>query len=252
VPFGYEVPIDEHANKTSNRTAEAIMANEKHRDWVDTVSKLLIPVVIFVAGFVFSYQKDRNDRANQRFERESGILKLAASSNEAERVLGLKIIEIQSKRGEFSQEMLPVVQAISQGRPSDASTKAAQSILATAKQDPVIEQQILATTRNQSPTVYLQITKGEQRSLAGDLQAKLMASGFAVPSIELLSSGPVNTYVRYFSVDDKPQADKILGLMKTMGFEVEEQDFTAPNQNKVASGQMEVWIGEKQGPLLNH
>ncbi len=228
------------------------MADEKPRDWVDTVSKLLIPVVIFVAGFVFSYQKDRNDRDNQRFERDSGILKLAASSNEAERALGLKIIEIESKQGKFSEEMLPVVQAISQGRPSDASTKTAQGILATAKQDPVIEQQIRATTGNQSPTVYLQITKSEQRSLAGDLQAKLMALGFAVPGIELLNSGTVNTYVRYFSVADKPQADRILGLMKTMGFEVEEQDFTAANQNKVAPGQIEVWIGEKQGPLLNH
>jgi hypothetical protein len=228
------------------------MANDKHRDWVDTVSKLLIPVVIFVAGFVFSYQKDRADRANQQFERESGILKLAASSNEEERLLGLKIVEIQLRQGKFSQEMVPVVQAISQGRPSDASTQAAQSILATAaKEDVGTGKQILPASRNQTPTVYLQIAKDEQRSLAGDLRAKLIASGFAVPGIEFVSRGTINTYVRYFSPDDKSQADKILGVMQKMGFDVKEQDFTAASQDKVPAGQIEVWIGEKQGPLSN-
>src|SRR5690242_15636069 len=225
------------------------MSNDKHRDWVDTVSKLLIPVVIFVAGFVFSYQKDRNDRTNQQFERDSGILKLTASSNEAERALGLKIIEIELRQHKFSQEMLPVVEAISQGRPSDESTRAAQSILATAKQDPLIGKQVLPTPGNRTPTVYIQIAKNEQRFLAGDLRDKLIASAFAVPSIELLNRGTINTYVRYFSVEDKPEADKILNLMQNMKFEVQEQDFTAPSNDKVPAGQLEVWIGEKQNAV---
>ncbi len=37
--------------------------------------------------------------------------------------------------------------------------------------------------------------------------------------------------------------------MQQMGFNVAEQDFTASNQGKVPSGQIEVWIGDKQGPL---
>ncbi len=226
------------------------MENEKRRDWVDTVAKLLIPVVIFAAGFLFSYQKDRNDRANQQFERESGILKLAASSNETERALGLKIIEVEVNQGKFSPEMLPVVQAISQGRPGDSSTQAAQNILVTAaKQDPSIGKQILPTPENRTATVYLQIAREEQRDQATLLRAKLQAAGFTIPGIELVSRGTVNTYVRHFSSGDKPLADKILGLMQQMGFNVAEQDFTASNQGKVPSGQIEVWIGDKQGPL---
>ncbi len=226
------------------------MPDDKHRDWVDTVAKLLIPVVIFGVGIYFTHQKDKNDSANQRFERDSGILKLAASSNQTERALALKIIEIQLKQGRFSPELVPVVQAISQGRPSDASTQAAQSILATAaKQDPTIEKQIAPTTKNQTLKVYLQIAKEEQRVEAGDLRDKLQGAGFAVPGIELVSRGAINTYVRYFSADDKPHADKIRGLMKDMGFDVSEQDFTASNQGKLPSGQLEVWIGDKQRPL---
>lgn len=227
------------------------MAEDKHRDWVDTVSKLLIPVVIFFAGFWFSYQKDKNDRENQRFERESGILKLAASANETERTIGLKIIQIEVEQGKFSQEMLPVVQAISQGRPSDASTQVAQNILATAAEhDPEIKKQVLPATKNNLPTVYLQIAKDDQRGDATDLQARLVSAGFAVPGIELMARGTTNTYVRYFSAGDKLEADKVLGIMKGMGFNVSEQDFShSANLGKVNPGQIEVWIGDKQTEL---
>src|SRR5450755_2916879 len=99
------------------------MSDEKGRDWIDAVAKLLVPVVIFAASALFSYQKNKSDEANQQFQRENEILKLAASSNEAERTLGLKTVEILQKQGRFLKEMLPVVQAISQGRPSDSSTQ---------------------------------------------------------------------------------------------------------------------------------
>jgi hypothetical protein len=57
------------------------MADEKPaRDWVDTVSKLLIPIMIFAASALFSYQKNKSDADNQQFQRESEVLKLAASS----------------------------------------------------------------------------------------------------------------------------------------------------------------------------
>lgn len=226
------------------------MADNKKRDWVDTVAKLLIPVVIFGASFLFSYQKDKSDRANQQFERESGILKLAASSNEKERALGLKIIEIQVKEGRFSQEMFPVVQVLSQGRPSDPSTQIAQTILASATtQDAELRTHIQPTPENHAGTVYLQIARDDQRGQAGSLRERLLKQGFTVPGIELVAGGTSNTYIRYFSTDDKQLADKILELMKSMGFNVTTQDFTASNQGKIPAGQIEIWIGEKQGSL---
>jgi len=226
------------------------MASENRRDWVDTVSKLLIPVVIFAVGLMFSIQKDRNDRANQQFDRESGILKLAASSNQTEKTLGLKIIEIQQKQGKFSADLLPVVQAISQGRPTDTSTQAAQSILdAAAKQNPELVKQIVATPVNRGSRVFLQITAEEQKPDASDLQALLQTAGFPVEGIELVSPGTSNNYVRYFSPDDRSQADKVVEIMKGMGFAVEEQNFSRLNQGAESTGSIEIWIGKKQIPL---
>jgi hypothetical protein len=230
--------------------SEVFMSEDRHRDWVDTTSRLLIPVVIFIAGFVFSYQKDKNDRANQQFERESGILRLVASSNEKEKDLGLRIVEVLQKQGKFSPDLLPVVQVISQGRPGDTSTQAAQGILATAaKQDSAIGKQLASTPVTRSPTVYIQIAREDQRAEAGDLRANLEAAGFVVPGIELISRGTFNTYVRYFSANDKALAEKIFGLMKNMGFDAKEQALSATSNGNVPPGQIEVWIGDKQGPL---
>lgn len=220
------------------------------RDWVDTVSKLLIPIVIFAASALFSYQKDKSDAANQQFQRESEVLKLAASSNETERRLGLKTIEILQQQGKFSVEMLPVVQAISQGRPSDSSTQRAQTILEAAKQDPAVGSQIASTSKDQLPTVYLQITDDSQRSDANDLVSALQADGYDVPGIELVNPGTQNTYVRVFSERNQKYADQVFQQMKTMGFEVQEQDFSkTPLRDKTPPGVLELWIGHKQAPL---
>jgi hypothetical protein len=68
--------------------------------------------------------------------------------------------------------------------------------------------------------------------------------------MEFVNPGTQNNYVRYFSASDKPHADEILQLMKTIGFDVNEQDFSrARLQDKTPPGQLEVWIGQDQGAL---
>jgi len=225
------------------------MADEKGRDWVDTVSKLLIPIVIFAAGAWFSYQKDKSDAAGQQFQRESEILKLAASSNEAERTLGLKTIEILQNENKFSKEMEPVVKAMSEGRPSDPATQKAQTII--AKQDQSSGNPTAPVRVNQTPNTFLQISRDDQRPDAAELVGILQKAGFEVPGIELVSSGTQNTYIRYFSAGNKQYADKVQELMKGMGFDVEEQDFskTLHDKTETPPGALEVWIGQKQGPL---
>lgn len=226
------------------------MTDDKKRDWVDTTAKLLIPVVICGATALISLQKYKSDLANQQFERESGMLKLAASASQSERDLGLKMIRIQVDAGKWSKEMLPVVQAISEGKPSDSSTQAAQTILASAaKQDKELSKQIQPVSATQTATVYLQISRGDQRAQAESLREKLVESGRRVPGIELVTVGTSNNYVRYFSGTDVELANQILALMTDMGYTVKTQDFSAINQGKIPAGQIEVWIGEKQGPL---
>ena len=182
------------------------MSDEKNRDWVDTVSKLLIPVVLFATSAWFSYQKDKSDAANQQFQRESEILKLVASPNDSERKLGLKTIQILQGKGKFSSDMLGVVEALSLGPRSESlTTQQAQNIVAVAKQERGGSH--AAETKNQSP-------RDDQRPDASELTTKLQSLGYDVPEMELVKPGLQNTYVRVFSSGNKQRADEVLKLMK--------------------------------------
>jgi hypothetical protein len=157
------------------------MAEKAQRDWIDATAKLLIPVVIAVGGILFTWHKDKTDTARQaadrdaevarqQLERDTGYVRMLVSSNERERTLGLKIIEVQQQHGKFSQDLLPVLQAISQERPSAPSTQKAQAILQNAaKQDPAVATRIAPQTSDEPPTVYLQIARDDQRADARSL-----------------------------------------------------------------------------------
>jgi len=81
-------------------------------------------------------------------------------------------------------------------------------------------------------------------------------SGFKVAEeLEVMGArGTVNNYVRFFTDRDEGEADEVIRLMRSKGFEVNkqnnEQNFSALNHGKVPAGQLEVWIGRKQSPLL--
>lgn len=223
------------------------MADEKKRDWVDVISKLLIPIALFAIGSYFTMKKNEADIANQQFQRESEILKLTASSNETDKAIGLRMIQLLQKKGEKIPDiLLPVVSVVADGRPSDPSTQKARTIQAAeVTQGQTTTGSSTLPSSSQQSVVYLQIAREDQRSEATELQERLQQGGFSVPGIELVKPPTVNTYIRYFAASDKSQADKALQLMKEMKFTVEEQDFRRLNQNNTSTGQLEIWIGEK-------
>lgn len=235
------------------------MAEKRERDWLDLIAKLLLPVVIAGGGFWFTMHEDgikatqeKNDHttdvARQQLERDTGYIRMLVSTNEKERELGLKIIEGRQQHGDFSQDLVPVLLPFYNGRPSAQSTQTARGILKTAAtQNQEIKKKIDEQPSNTEPTVYLQIAREEQRAEAVKLQDQLTKANFTVEDIDLPKGPTVNTYVRYFSEGGKENADKILAIMKTMGFNVEEQ-FVHGNQ--APPNQLEVWIGQRQ-PLLS-
>ena len=232
------------------------MSDGKERDWVDTASKLLIPVAIFGFGLMFSIQKDRSDRATQQFERDTNYVKLLTSQNEKERVFAIRMIKALRDRGEFPSQLLPAVQALCDGLPSDPVTQEACGI--AQSQQPAVEavrQQEQKSSSTSPPAtstgasgggiVFLQIAREDQRGLAGDLRGKLEAQSFSVPGIQLVPHGTSNTYVRYFSPGDLNEATTALGVLKEMGINGSIQDFTGMGKGKIPAGQLEVWIGDK-------
>jgi hypothetical protein len=236
------------------------MSNRADRDWIDITAKLMIPVVIAGAGAWYTWHKDNLDLRQRQWDRDSGVMRLLVSSNDHERLLALKTIEVLKREGQFSKDLNPVVDVVAldvaeEGRrPSDPATQTAKSILSKE----TIEGKSAApppdgAPQNAAREVYIQIGHAEQKARAMDLQAALQKSGFRTPDIELVPHATFHTYVRYFDAEGIPKANEIQKLMASLGFKSEVQDFSKGQPPGPEA--LEVWIGDKepaQGPSSAH
>jgi len=82
------------------------MTDEVNRDPLDTFSKIFIPILIAVATTIVSSTQYCSTQSAKRFERDSGYLKMLVSTNEKEKDLGLKMVDVVTKKGEFSTELI--------------------------------------------------------------------------------------------------------------------------------------------------
>lgn len=160
------------------------------------------------------------------------------SRNEA---LGLKIIEVLQKEGQFSPELVPVVKAVStERRPSDPSTQAAVRILSNAGLGQT-------GTGNQAVAprpVYIQIGHEEQHDRAVLLEIALRKMGYTTPALEQVEHPTFHTFIRYFSKDTKADAERIQEEMTKLGFAPEIQDYSTSGQP--GSDGLEIWFGDKE------
>ena len=140
------------------------MAETSGRDWIDISAKLLIPVVIAGGGTWFTWHKDATDKRQRQWERDSGYIRMLASTNEQEKNLGLKIIEVLQSEGQFSPELVPVVKAVAaERRPSDPSTQTAVRILSKLQDSNPASPQADGAAQSAAPrAVYIQIGHEEQ------------------------------------------------------------------------------------------
>ena len=214
------------------------------RDWLEITAKLLLPTVLAVGGILYTWHKDTVDRRaeqdRQSFDRDLSLVHLLASSNDKERDLGLKWIDVLGKEGRFPPDLVPIVVALSVGRADQGSSQVATTVLASAgSKDPALGARIATAVENTPTEVYIQIAREEQRPEAERLRSALQKLAFAAPGVELVASATDHTYVRYFAVNNLDKATQIDQEMKRLGFPSKIQNFANGRQTP----QLEVWIG---------
>lgn len=143
------------------------MTEERFLKWSDALSKLLIPVVIAVGGFMYSghqskieqkrIQTDKQAEQDRRdLERDTGYIKMLASSSETEKKLGLDIIRVLSAQHKFSKDLIPVLTVYAAGSSTNPLTQDASQILAQAKtQSKQVSEQIVIAAAGAPIQVYV-------------------------------------------------------------------------------------------------
>jgi hypothetical protein len=221
------------------------MAESKDRDWIDISAKLMLPVVLAIGGGIYTFGRDTQADKQRQWERDSGFMRMLASSNADEREMGLKMIGVLQDEGKFSADLRPLVKAVRNNRrPSDPTTQLANTILNKDGGRTVTPIPSATSTKQPAREVYIQIGHEDQRQRATELQATLQQSGFLVPGIELVPHPTFHTYIRYFDTAGLSEADKIDALMKLRGFQPTIQDFSKSASS--GSNALEIWFGDKE------
>ncbi|HUH62155.1 MAG TPA: hypothetical protein VLZ50_04110 [Terracidiphilus sp.] len=221
------------------------MAEKRDRDWLDVASSLALPVVIAVFGYFYTWHKDRADDAQKRWERDSNYVKFLVSTNEQERNLGFLIITDLQNRGQFSEDLRPVVTAVAAGlRPSDPSRDTAVKILSNIPGSSVSQASASINAVAPKHLVYVQYGHDSQKERAMEIQAALEKNGFRAPGIELVAHPAFATNVRFFVPATKDDANTINNILNGLKFSSTVQDFS--RSELAGADAIEVWIGDKE------
>src|SRR5690242_12616869 len=125
--------------------AEAAKRIDKALERAGKVVTIVTPILIGVAGLIYTANKDKNDIAQRRAEaahRElvdradaeqkniGNLLPLLKSDKDSERLLGIELFTQQAKRGEAPLDLLPTIERLRQaapGQPIQAAVAQAQA-----------------------------------------------------------------------------------------------------------------------------
>jgi len=217
--------------------AETETRSKAVREWI---VGLLLPMAIFA----YTYQKDRSDEQSRELDRVSTIIKSLGSTNALERSYARTYIEYlyhKNKAPDVVRDLLVVnVSSAPTAGESEAAVKTLEVIQPAESKSPAS-----SIEKNLPVRIYVQIRSEADRSTGQQAQRMRAANGISVPGIEVVSFGPSATELRYFHSEDKARAEDIARQLTDLGVATKPTDTRAlaeKTKARVPIGQLELWL----------
>ena len=100
-----------------------------------------------------------------------------------------------------------------------------------------------------TPRVYIHIVREDQRDKAREVEdflESLDSKKLVVPGIELVSTGPSTSELRFFRSGEKEEAEEILRIVNIIVYDLRLRDLSRRYENSraIRPGHYEIWFGE--------
>lgn len=207
------------------------------REWI---TGLLLPLAIFV----YTYQKDQSDEKSRELDRVTTIIKSLGSTSSLERSYARSYIEYLYRNHQAPAVVNDLLAINVSAAPTSAESKAALRTLETVQSSAQAPDQA-AVVKSLPSRLYIQVTSAADRATAVQLQGLLSGNGLSVPGIEVVATGPSLSEVRYFHQEDRSRAEGIAKKMTQLGIPTVAKDTQALAKlinASVPMGQMELWL----------
>jgi hypothetical protein len=212
---------------------------------------ILIPVILFYLGQIYTEKKAEADRITLRQEQIARaeleranldqkntelLLSLLKSSSESDRLMAIDIFVAKSQRGQAPLDLLPVIQRLQRSSPAEvgAAVTAAESQKATCV--------------NRMPDgVYVHYQDKDQKEIALRLGESIKAPQLTFQGSQRVDVAPRQTELRYYPAGAKAEdLTKITQSIEQLNLgSVKRSDISYLLHGCPARPVYEIWIGAK-------
>ena len=214
------------------------------------IGGVLIPVAIFLAGFVISMADQESAKTKAQADRLTELIEHLSSDNQKEQQIAVEVANYLAEKKQLPGVLVPTLTRIAtQSDNSETAQAATQAVIRVAQQDSNTAQAVKEAFSNVPPRVYFHISKEGQRSEARDIETKLEKAmkdiGLVVPGVEL-RPGPKDTELRYFKKAEKEEAQSIVSVLSQLGINAKLIDLSKRYENStgIRPRHYELWLGK--------
>jgi hypothetical protein len=219
-------------------------------EWLERFSKIagiLLPLVVFIVGYWYNTNKDRNDAYQQQWDNTqkqysnlTALVPWLTSQNLLAVSAGLAIYTSEAKTGQAPLDLYDTILNIPNEQPKLAG--AVQGALDAAKV------QMGKECKFNPAGIYIHVANSSEQLASGQLLANfLREAGFTVQGVQRVNVAPKSTQLRYyFSDTTDSQAKKIIDNLGKHGFGKVDPSNLSPTYLKQGCpppGIYELWIG---------
>jgi hypothetical protein len=212
------------------------------------IEMVLMPLVIALVGIGGTYlitAQQENSATTMKDAQLESTRELAEADRQ------VKILEIFAEKVASSdqQERILALRLLDALEPVLAEKLASAVVAAEPQESEVrkvadeVAQEANAKVRF-LPRVYIHIRSDEDRERARAVAERLKELDYVMPGIErLVDKGPENSQLRFFRPDEEEEANRILGLLRKMGIELELKFIPGYQQSDaIGPGHFEIWF----------
>jgi hypothetical protein len=221
---------------------------------LETVAKILTPVLVFALGTYYTYQQQQKSEAEKRFDRYISLGKSLSSENPIEQKLAMLMLKKEKEKypdevpDELLSMALPQLVNLAATNPDSGVANQAKQLALDLSKNIKYSAPIQQSIEKTPARIYFHIQDESQRENAKDfinqLQSRLGTNDFIIPGIQLVSVGPNRAELRYFRASEAAEANRIDSVLIEIGMDAKSKYVRGyENSSGIRSRHYEVWLG---------
>lgn len=224
---------------------------------LETLAKVLTPLVVFAVGSYYTYTQDRLEQEQKALDRCITLSKDLSSTSEVQKQISISLMLDQCRQYKaLSAVTVPRLVETASNSNSAAVVESAKQAAITLSANTNVASQIATVVASLPFRIYVHIPDESKRAEYAEITKRLNLNivpgkpPYSIEGIENvgLSRSPTSTQVRYFRSEDASVAQQIADQLVNLGVTGAKPSLSV---GKAVPFQLEIWFAKPAGQTAN-